>query len=131
MTWSECIGAIMTRKISSGLSYSQLEQLTGVSAATIMGIKRGRGTTLLTVVLVCNALDLRVMCAGKDLSTTDIGDLIRKYRRKRKMSQVALAEAAGVGYSTISYVETGANLHIGTLSKILEALGIELEIEEA
>ena len=38
---------------------------------------------------------------------TDVGDLLRQWRRRRGLSQLALAGAAGVSARHLSFVETG------------------------
>lgn len=57
-----------------------------------------------------------------------IGKRIAELRHEKKLSQVQLAELSGVGYSHIGRIELGRySVGIDTLSKIAEALGVELE----
>lgn len=55
------------------------------------------------------------------------GEKLKRLRRGRAMTQVQLAEKAGVGQSTIVQIERGdrPNPHPGTLGKLAEALSVE------
>ena len=57
-----------------------------------------------------------------------IAQNIKLYRQKRKMTQKALAEKAGIDFFTLSKVETGAtaNPTIETIMKIAKALDISV-----
>lgn len=54
---------------------------------------------------------------------------IKKHRKKHKLSQEELAKKAGITYSTLIKIETGANDNptIKTLSKIAEALEVSID----
>jgi transcriptional regulator with XRE-family HTH domain len=54
--------------------------------------------------------------------------LLRETRRRKGLSQAALAEASGTGRITIARLETRAagDIRVGTLSRLCEALGLEL-----
>jgi transcriptional regulator with XRE-family HTH domain len=58
-----------------------------------------------------------------------IGANVRLARVKKGMTQVELAEKAGVALSTVSFVETGrhAASRALTLSKLANALGVSVE----
>lgn len=54
-----------------------------------------------------------------------LGEAIRVLRRKRKLSQEALAPRAGITPGTLSLIERGeANPTWGTVQGIAEALGV-------
>ncbi|MFF2494972.1 helix-turn-helix domain-containing protein [Agromyces sp. NPDC058064] len=57
----------------------------------------------------------------------DVGGQVLRYRTARRMTQRALAEAAGVTSGFVSQLETGrANATIATLRRIADALGVGL-----
>jgi transcriptional regulator with XRE-family HTH domain len=54
-----------------------------------------------------------------------IGARVRRLRRSRGLSQIVLAELAGVHYNTLKRIESGdANPSIGVLLKLADTLGI-------
>ncbi|MFZ4778398.1 MAG: helix-turn-helix transcriptional regulator [Terrimicrobiaceae bacterium] len=58
-----------------------------------------------------------------------IGNLVRRARKKREWSQSVLANNAALRQETISLIETGsANTRIETLLAVLAALDLELLI---
>jgi HTH-type transcriptional regulator/antitoxin HipB len=66
-----------------------------------------------------------------DLARTpqQIGNLIRRARRKRDLNQTQLAERAGVRQETISLIETGnPAARLETILAVLAALDLELRI---
>ncbi|MBR4660927.1 MAG: helix-turn-helix transcriptional regulator [Bacteroidales bacterium] len=57
-------------------------------------------------------------------------EVIKKRRKMLAISQRDLAEMAGIGLATIKDIERGkGNPSIGTVSKILEVLGMEIEFK--
>ena len=57
-----------------------------------------------------------------------IGDMIRFHRKEADISQIELAELAGVGKTVIFDLEKGkSNFRIETLLKVLHILNIKLE----
>lgn len=58
---------------------------------------------------------------------------IASQRKKLKMSQSALAHAAGISRATLGALENGRSGELGfsKIAKILAALGLELRIQEA
>lgn len=65
-------------------------------------------------------------------SLQELGALVSAHRRERKLTQQAVAEAAGIGRSTLNQLERGtANVSVSSLMRVLEVLGAALFIEEA
>jgi transcriptional regulator with XRE-family HTH domain len=62
-----------------------------------------------------------------------IGLSIASHRKKLKMSQSALAQAAGISRATLGALENGRSGELGfsKVAKILAALGLELKVSEA
>jgi transcriptional regulator with XRE-family HTH domain len=60
---------------------------------------------------------------------SELGQRIRKYRKKLGMSQDALSKKAGLAFHTIAKIETGAtpNPTIDTVKKIADALDVGVE----
>ena len=64
-------------------------------------------------------------------SPLTLGRALRDTRRRRGLSQMQVADAAGVGQPTISSVERGiTSVSLSTLLRILSALGLELVLQE-
>lgn len=63
----------------------------------------------------------------------EIGKHIRQERKKRKMSQAALASLLGMSRTTIGQIENGTIQDIGIrkLIRVLEILDLELRIRMA
>lgn len=58
-----------------------------------------------------------------------IGNLVRRARRKRGISQTELAKAVGVRQATVSMIETGnSGVKLETLLAVLAALDLEFRI---
>ena len=58
----------------------------------------------------------------------NLAEVIKSRRKTLNISQHDLAEMAGIGLATIKNVERGkGNPSIGTISKIMEVLGMEIE----
>lgn len=53
---------------------------------------------------------------------------LQELREARHLTQLRLAESLGVTQASISKMESRADMYIGTLSKVIEAMGGELEI---
>lgn len=54
----------------------------------------------------------------------EVGNLIRKQRELRELTQFELAALAGVGEKTISRLELGKNMKILTFFTLAKALGV-------
>lgn len=63
----------------------------------------------------------------------EIGENIRKERKRQKISQGSLAKSLGMSRSTISQIESGTVQEIGIrkLIRILDHLGLELQVRPA
>lgn len=60
---------------------------------------------------------------------TQIGDTIKERRKMLKINQRTLAELSGVGINTLTKIERNeANPTIEVLNKILDTLGLEIQI---
>ena len=62
------------------------------------------------------------------LVMTEVGDQLKRLRRRAMLTQEQLAKKSGVGITTINRIETGAveDPHFSTLRKLAQALGAEL-----
>lgn len=59
-----------------------------------------------------------------------LSEVIKNRRKKLAISQLDLAEMAGIGLATIKDIERGkGNPSMGTVSKIMEVLGMEIEFK--
>ena len=57
-----------------------------------------------------------------------LAEVIKSRRKTLDISQQDLAEMAGIGLATIKNIERGrGNPSMGTVSKIMEVLGMEIE----
>ena len=64
-------------------------------------------------------------------SPEQLGNAIRRARKKRDMSQSELGEKAGLRQETISLIENGnPAAKLETILAVLSALGLELEVVE-
>ena len=58
----------------------------------------------------------------------NLTEVIKSRRKTLDISQQDLAEMAGIGLATIKDIERGkGNPSMGTVSKIMEVLGLEIE----
>jgi len=61
----------------------------------------------------------------------NLGEQIAQRRKYFKLSQLDLAEMSGISPRTVSAIENGnTNPSLGTLSKILEILGLVITLQE-
>jgi transcriptional regulator with XRE-family HTH domain len=58
-----------------------------------------------------------------------LAKIIKELRKKHKVSQEELARQAGITYSTLIKIESGANSNptMKTMGKIADALGVSLD----
>jgi transcriptional regulator with XRE-family HTH domain len=61
-------------------------------------------------------------------SLADIGDAIRLARKDLGLTQVQLAELAGITYRPIYLIEDGKSIRLETLLRIGDALGLEVTL---
>ena len=60
----------------------------------------------------------------------DLAEVIKERRKTLAITQPDLAEMAGIGLATIKDIERGkGNPSIGTVSKIMAVLGMEIEFK--
>jgi len=61
------------------------------------------------------------------LTMTEVGDRLKRLRRRRMLTQEQLAEKSGVGITTVNRIETGTveDPHFSTLRKLARALDVE------
>lgn len=59
-----------------------------------------------------------------------IGQQVRKARYEQGLTQAELAARAGVSRPTVARVELGVAISIATLEKIVEALGLTVELRD-
>lgn len=64
------------------------------------------------------------------LDEKNLSDLIKTSRKKAGLSQLELAELAGVGKTLVFNIEKGrTNVHFENLLKVLRVLNIKIHIE--
>lgn len=58
-----------------------------------------------------------------------IGCIIKQRRKLLRISQRQLADISGIGINTLTKIERGeANPSVGTLERVLDALGLKLDV---
>lgn len=62
-----------------------------------------------------------------DVEAALIGESIKNARKTQNLTQAQLGERVGVQAAQISKIESGRNLTISTIVKVLKALGISAE----
>ena len=62
-------------------------------------------------------------------SLQDIGHAIYAQRTFRRLSQVELAELAGVTFRPIHQIENGRSIRLETLIRICDVLGLDVDIK--
>ena len=64
------------------------------------------------------------------MNIEEAGELIKKRRMMLQIDQRTLSEISGIAVHTLSNIEAGkGNPTVGTLDRVLEALGMELRIQ--
>jgi HTH-type transcriptional regulator/antitoxin HipB len=64
------------------------------------------------------------------VTSNDIAHIIRYYRKQTGLSQLALAQIAGVGKTVIFDIEKGKpTIQLDTLLKVLDVLNIQLRFK--
>jgi len=59
----------------------------------------------------------------------EIAERVRKYRINKGMTQSELATRSGVSLRSISRFEQGGDIQLGNLIKIMQALGLQANLE--
>ena len=64
------------------------------------------------------------------MNSKAIGEVIRKRRASLRIDQRKLGEISGIAVHTLSNIEVGkGNPTLGTLERVLDALGMEVRVE--
>lgn len=63
-----------------------------------------------------------------DFNTFLIGEAIKEARQKKKLTQEQLGMMVGVKKSQISKIESGRNLTLSTIAKVLHAMGLQAHL---
>lgn len=63
-----------------------------------------------------------------DFNTFLIGEAIKEARKKKKLTQEQLGMMAGVRKTQISKIESGRNLTLSTIARVLHAMGIQANL---
>ena len=63
-----------------------------------------------------------------DFNTFLIGEAIKEARKKKKLTQEQLGMMAGVRKAQISKIESGRNLTLSTIARVLHAMGIQANL---
>lgn len=65
----------------------------------------------------------------EEMKSKTIGDKIKSWRKKRDLTQDALAKTANIPYTTIAKIESDVikNPSLQTITKIAEGLGITID----
>ena len=67
--------------------------------------------------------------SGKIVTTQDIGELVRKARKKQGATQAEFASLCSVGVRFISELENGkSTAQVGKLLQVLKCLGLEISV---
>lgn len=70
-----------------------------------------------------------ILPSGRIVTTQDIGEVVRKVRKKQGATQVEFASLCGVGVRFISELENGkSTVQVGKLLQVLKCLGLEINI---
>ena len=64
------------------------------------------------------------------MTLQELGETIRNYRKRKKLSQKKLSDIVDIPVRTIQNVEYGENVGIEYIVKILEELDLEIAIKE-
>jgi len=70
-----------------------------------------------------------ILPSGKIITTQDIGEVVRKARKKQGATQADFAALCSVGVRFISELENGKpTAQVGKLLQVLKCLGLEVSI---
>ena len=63
-------------------------------------------------------------------SPKSLGQVLRKYRTDRGLTQIELGKKFNLTQKTVSNIESGlAGTQLGTIFKLMSALGVEMHLE--
>src|SRR4051812_23189558 len=112
---------LRTHRKAARITQARLAETAGLSERTVRALERGRGT-LESWDAALAALGLSL--AGRNLpGGTTRGERLRTLRRRRRLSQEALADLVGVTRPTIGALERGGAGRLSTLQAVLTVLG--------
>lgn len=64
------------------------------------------------------------------MDVNNMGESLKKLRTEAGYSTESLAYLSGIHYNTIRRIERGHDTSVSTIVKLLNTLGVELEIKE-
>lgn len=64
----------------------------------------------------------------KDVEAAMIGSTLKKVRRAKNLTQKELGNRMGIQSAQVSKIESGKNLTISTITRVLNALGLRAEL---
>lgn len=112
---------LRTQRKAAGLTQSELATKSGVAERTVRALEQGAGT-LDSWNAAINALGL--VLRGRNLPGGEtIGERLVTLRRRRGLSQEALARAVGVTKPTVGALEREGKGRLSTLQGVLDVLG--------
>src|SRR3954466_12518224 len=113
--------SLRTHRKAARITQPRLAEAAGLSERTVRALEQGRGT-LASWDVVLAALGLGL--AGRNLpGGTTLGERLRTLRRRRRLSQEALADQVGVTRPTIRALERDGTGRLSTLQAVLTVLG--------
>lgn len=105
----------------AGLTQPELAEAANIAERTVRTVENGQGT-IASWNAVLDALNISL--EGRNLPSGEtLGERLRVLRRRRKLSQAALAELVGVTKPTIGSLERDGVGRIATLQGVLAVLG--------
>ena len=63
-----------------------------------------------------------------EINTFIIGEAIKEARKKKQLTQDQLGNLVGVKKEQISKIESGKNLNLNTISRVLHAMGLQAHL---
>src|SRR3954466_12615699 len=112
---------LRTHRKAARITQPRLAETAGLSERTVRALEQGRGARASGDV-VRAALGLGL--AGRNLpGGTTLGERLRTLRRRRRLSQGALARCVGVTRPTLGVLEREGKGRLSTLQRVLTVLG--------
>ena len=112
---------LRTHRKTAGLTQADLARRAGLAERTVRALEQGRGT-LASWDAALDALALSL--AGRNLpGGMTLGERLTTLRRRRGLTQAALARALGVSKPTLGALERAGQGRLSTLQGVLTVLG--------